>query len=81
MAENRFNVAPTGGFLMAPIIPLNLMIVDDNLDATQSLADLLERGSDHRVLVMEAPCRCAGGAWQEATQVFILDIGLPVMNG
>jgi CheY-like chemotaxis protein len=56
------------------------MIVDDNADAAESLADLLEaRG--HRVDVQTHPSRAIEVAETEPPQVFILDIGLPDMDG
>lgn len=65
--------------------PVRVMIVDDNLDAAQSLASLLEaRG--HQVSV-EVDGTSALAAAREAAakakvpQVCILDIGLPDMNG
>lgn len=79
-AADTVPAAPADGVLMAPIIALNLMIVDDNLDAAQSLADLLAL-DDHHVLVMEDAISALAAPGKEAVQVFILDIGLPVMNG
>ena len=64
----------------AAILPLTLMVVDDNLDAAQSLADLLAL-DDHQVLVMEDGMSALAAPGKDAVQVFILDIGLPVMNG
>lgn len=64
----------------AAILPLTLMVVDDNLDAAQSLADLLSL-DDHHVLVMEDAMSALAAPERDAVQVFILDIGLPVMNG
>ena len=64
----------------AAILPLTLMVVDDNLDAAQSLADLLSL-DDHRVLVMEDAMSALAAPERDTVQVFILDIGLPVMNG
>ena len=72
--------APQNNTLLTPIIPLSLMIVDDNLDAAQSLADLLEL-DDHRVYVMEDAASALASPDKDRVQVFILDIGLPVMNG
>lgn len=62
------------------ITPLRLMVVDDNLDAAQSLADLLEL-EGHQVTVMEEALSALACPDKKAVQVFILDIGLPVMNG
>ena len=64
----------------ADILPLRLMVVDDNLDAAQSLADLLSL-DDHQVLVMEDATSALAAPGKDTVQVFILDIGLPVING
>jgi PAS domain S-box-containing protein len=66
----------------APIgrAPLKLMIVDDNLDAAQSLAALLEMDG-HQVSVHESADAALGASDTADVQVFILDIGLPGMNG
>ncbi|UGQ45830.1 PAS domain-containing hybrid sensor histidine kinase/response regulator [Massilia endophytica] len=60
--------------------PLQILLVDDNADAAQSLATLL-RSQGHHVAV-EADAR---GALEHAPEmhpdVFILDIGLPDLDG
>ena len=59
---------------------VRVMIVDDNIDAAQSLAALLE-AQGHRVMVAEdgeSTLKSADGA---AIGMFILDIGLPDMDG
>jgi len=60
--------------------PLNLMIVDDNLDAAQSLAALLE-ACGHQVTVMEDAGSALMAVVDIRVQAFILDIGLPGMDG
>jgi CheY-like chemotaxis protein len=60
--------------------PLSLMIVDDNLDAGQSLAALLE-AFGHQVTVMEDAGSALMAVVDIRVQAFILDIGLPVMDG
>jgi PAS domain S-box-containing protein len=60
--------------------PLAIMIVDDNVDAAESLAVLLE-AQGHRVRVESHPVQALAGALTEPPQVFILDIGLPEMDG
>ena len=57
-----------------------LMIVDDNQDAGQALATLLEI-KGYRVLVHESAESALTDAALPGTQVFILDIGLPGMDG
>jgi PAS domain S-box-containing protein len=58
----------------------HILIVDDNLDAAQSLAEIL-RVFGHRVEVAHDPHRALAMAAQAWPQVFILDIGLPDIDG
>lgn len=60
--------------------PVTLMIVDDNLDAARSLAALLE-AVGHKVTVCEDGRKALEAIAQDVPQVFILDIGLPDING
>jgi len=60
--------------------PLRVTIVDDNLDAGQSLAVLL-RAHGHTVQVFEDASSTLRAPETEGTEVFILDIGLPDMTG
>ena len=60
--------------------PLRVMVVDDNVDAATMLAMLLE-ASGHQVLVEHAPLRALERSRKEAPQVFLLDIGLPEIDG
>jgi signal transduction histidine kinase/CheY-like chemotaxis protein len=59
--------------------PLEVTVVDDNSDAGHSLAVLL-RAHGHTVQVHEDAAGTLAGA-DAATDVFILDIGLPDMTG
>ncbi|MFC5459195.1 ATP-binding protein [Massilia niabensis] len=59
---------------------LQVMIVDDNVDAAESLAVLLE-AQGHRVSVQAHPIEAIAAARQVRPQVFILDIGLPDIDG
>jgi CheY-like chemotaxis protein len=56
------------------------MIVDDNVDAAESLAVLLE-AQGHRLSVQSHPLEAITAARQDPPQVFILDIGLPDIDG
>jgi CheY-like chemotaxis protein len=56
------------------------MIVDDNVDAAQSLSALLE-AKGHHVIVEENAHSALKSIENGAIQVFILDIGLPGMDG
>ena len=59
---------------------LRIMIVDDNVDAAESLAVLLE-AQGHQVSVQAHPIEAIAAAQQARPQVFILDIGLPDIDG
>lgn len=59
---------------------VEIMIVDDNLDAARLLAELL-RANGHRVEVAENASRALEIANKGSTQLFVLDIGLPGMDG
>jgi PAS domain S-box-containing protein len=60
--------------------PLRILIVDDNVDAAESLAVLLE-AQGHRVRVEAHPVQALDAARAAPPEVFILDIGLPEMDG
>ena len=59
---------------------LNLLLVEDNEDAARSMAMLL-RLRGHEVRVCRDGFAALKAAAEEAPQVVILDIGLPVLNG
>jgi PAS domain S-box-containing protein len=59
---------------------LSIMVVDDNVDAAETLGLLLE-ASGHRVSIEHDPQRALERARTEAPQVCLLDIGLPGMDG
>ena len=61
-------------------MPLRLMLVDDNVDAAQLLAGLLE-AIGHTVAVAEDGPGALASPAKASVQVFILDIGLPGMDG
>ena len=63
-----------------PTEALELMIVDDNVDAARSLAVLME-AEGHRVTVEHRADKALERARQKAPQVFLLDIGLPEIDG
>jgi PAS domain S-box-containing protein len=60
--------------------PLRIMVVDDNIDAASMLAMLLE-ASGHHVRVEHTPLRALEQSRIDPPQVFLLDIGLPEMDG
>jgi CheY-like chemotaxis protein len=57
-----------------------VMVVDDNVDAAEVLAMYLE-SSGHEVIVEHAPRAALARASVEHPTVFLLDIGLPEMDG
>jgi CheY-like chemotaxis protein/two-component sensor histidine kinase len=59
---------------------VNIMIVDDNIDAARSLAELL-RSKGHFVIVAEDADRALSSVHKDRTQLFVLDIGLPGIDG
>jgi signal transduction histidine kinase/CheY-like chemotaxis protein/putative methionine-R-sulfoxide reductase with GAF domain len=60
--------------------PLTITVVDDNVDAAQSLAMLL-RAQGHVVHVYEDGATTLASEYLPQTQAFVLDIGLPDMTG
>jgi len=65
----------------APASALRVMLVDDNIDAAVSLSLLLEAAGDHLVSTYYDAASALEWAAFERPDVFILDIGLPDMNG
>ena len=59
---------------------LDLMLVDDNVDAAQTLGLLLESGG-HTVTVSHSPFDALARAEKKPFDAYLLDIGLPGMNG
>ena len=57
-----------------------MLVVDDNTDAAQSLAELLEL-SGHATLVVDNGHRALQEAQAFRPDLVILDIGMPGMNG
>jgi PAS domain S-box-containing protein len=62
------------------LAPRKILVVDDNVDAAESLSLLLS-GSGHEVRVAGEGKRALELAAAEAPDVILLDIGLPGMNG
>ena len=60
---------------------LRIMLVDDNIDAAVSLSLLLEAAGDHLVSTYYDAASALEWAGFERPDAFILDIGLPDMNG
>ena len=59
---------------------LRVMVVDDNADAAETLAMFLEAGG-HEVSVENSAQRALARSAAERPDVFLLDIGLPEMDG
>ena len=60
--------------------PKSLMIVDDNVDSAESLAEIL-RVAGHTVTVCTHPMDALADVERSWPDVFILDIGLPEIDG
>jgi two-component system CheB/CheR fusion protein len=60
--------------------PRRILVVDDNVDAAESLAMLL-RASGHEVLAVHEGRTAIESMQTFRPEVVLLDIGLPVMNG
>ncbi len=63
-----------------PEVGLRVMVVDDNIDAAATLAELLSL-TGHTVRVANSGAQAVGVAAQFLPQVMFLDIGMPGMNG
>jgi signal transduction histidine kinase/CheY-like chemotaxis protein len=74
------DAAPPGAQAPGTGKRLSLMLVDDNVDAAMTLGLLLESGG-HQVTVMHYPGEALERAAQAHFHAFLLDIGLPGMNG
>jgi signal transduction histidine kinase/CheY-like chemotaxis protein len=71
---------PAGGEAAPNTGALRILVVDDNEDAADTLAMLLE-ASGHEVMVEHCPHRALARVRETAPQVCLLDIGLPDMDG
>lgn len=80
-APDMKRLALAGG-MPVPRAPksLRLMVVDDNHDAAQSLAIFLQ-AAGHQVAVEYGPYPVLDRASTESHDVYLLDIGLPGMDG
>ena len=60
--------------------PMRILVVDDNVDAAEMLADVLRLG-DRVVEVAHDALEALSGVERFAPDAVVLDIGLPVMDG
>jgi CheY-like chemotaxis protein len=57
-----------------------VLIIDDNVDAAQLLADVLAAGGYHTLAAHDGPSALqAAGAFRP--QIAVVDLGLPIMDG
>ena len=68
------------GGVMLSSDSLRLMVVDDIKDAARMLAILLETNG-HQVIVEHHPSSALKRASHETFDAYLLDIGLPAMDG
>ena len=71
---------PAGPAGTKPANAIRVMIVDDNVDAAEALAVFLEV-QGYQVSVQPHPVEAIAAAREQPPDVFILDIGLPEMDG
>jgi CheY-like chemotaxis protein len=72
--------APSAGGARPGGGPLRVLLVDDNVDAAQTLAMLLE-SAGHRVTTTHDPTDALLRSRAQRFDAFLLDIGLPGMDG
>jgi PAS domain S-box-containing protein len=60
--------------------PIRIMLVDDNVDAVETLSMLLE-GDSHRILVAHSGKEALRSIAEFKPEIVFLDIGMPEMNG
>ena len=65
---------------VVPTASLRILLVDDNVDAAETLAQWL-RSCGHRVLIENSPFRALEVAAAFHADAYLLDIGLPGMDG
>jgi PAS domain S-box-containing protein len=78
--DDRRDLRHPAAMRHSPAGQLHVMIVDDNRDAAQTLAELLESYGYTVSVAHDAPTALEQAA-ANAPQAFILDIGLPDMDG
>ena len=67
-------------FAAASLRSLRVLVVEDNIDAAESLATLLRLWS-HEVHVVHDGCKALEAAREQQPEVVLLDIGLPGLDG
>lgn len=78
--ENLLDQRASDGTLQKSIKPLRILVVDDNVDSAAMLGMLLEEDG-HIVMIENCSYSALERAKTEVTEVFLLDIGLPDMDG
>jgi signal transduction histidine kinase/DNA-binding response OmpR family regulator len=64
----------------APAREARILIIDDNVDAAQLLADVLAAGGYHTLATHDGPSALAA-AGTFLPQIAVVDLGLPIMDG
>lgn len=82
--DSASTVAPKGSTAVCVLRPLStalrVLVVDDNIDAASSLAMVLE-AAGHQVAVEHEPYAALRRAHGDPSDVYLLDIGLPEIDG
>ncbi|MFC5477274.1 ATP-binding protein [Massilia suwonensis] len=72
--------APAGSDTPPAVRALRILLVDDNVDAAATLSALLD-AAGHRVQAINDPREALDAALADPPEVFILDIGMPLIDG
>ena len=80
LPESDESVPPRRAMAAQPARRLNILVVDDNVDAAFMLGMFLQ-ASGHAVFIEHAPGKALERARKESPDVCLLDIGLPDMDG
>lgn len=79
-ARHTEDRTPTAAPDLFTLTPVRILLVDDNAEAADSMADIL-RALGHELLVAYGPEEALARAVAFRPQVAVLDIGMPLMDG
>jgi signal transduction histidine kinase/CheY-like chemotaxis protein len=78
--QDQAEQPPPAACSLEPVTPQRIMIVDDNQDAAQLLAETLQLAGHDVQVAYDAPSALESVS-DFAPEVIVMDIGLPVMDG
>lgn len=79
-ASLRTSTTESAAAPVGPSRQLEILVVDDNVDAAEALAAVLNLDG-HRVAVVDRPSAALTAAREQRFDVLMLDIGMPEMDG